>query len=54
MKFRLADLCDDAGLLKAAFAGAGKLIESDPELREHPVLAERVAAMFTLDADSLN
>ncbi len=54
VKFRLADLCDDAGLLKAAFAEAGRLIEADPELRDHPVLAERVASMFTLDADSIN
>lgn len=54
VRFRLADLCDDAELLKSAFAAAGGLIADDPELKNHPVLAERVNAMFTLDVNSLN
>ncbi|MBO5938712.1 MAG: ATP-dependent DNA helicase RecG [Clostridia bacterium] len=54
VRFRLAELCDDTGLLKKAFAEAKQLIDTDPELREFPMLAHRVAQMFTPEEGTMN
>ena len=54
VRFRLAELCDDTGLLKVAFAEAKALVERDPELSGHPVLARRVAALFTQEEGTMN
>jgi ATP-dependent DNA helicase RecG len=54
VKFRLATLCDDTGLLGAAFGEARKLIECDPTLAEHPALRRTVERMFTLDGDTIS
>ena len=54
VRFRLAELCDDTGLLKKAFSEAKTLIESDPELSRYPVLAHRVAEMFTPEEGTMN
>jgi len=54
VRFRLAELCDDTGLLKKAFAEAKALIEADPDLTNTPVLAKRVAQMFTPEDGTMN
>ena len=54
VKFRLAALCDDTGLLGAAFAEARRLIAADPALTEHPALRRTVERMFTLDGDTIS
>ena len=54
VRFRLAELCDDTGLLKKAFSEAKALIDGDPELKEYPVLAHRVAQMFTPEEGTMN
>lgn len=54
VKFRLAALCDDTGLLTAAFRCARELIETDPGLAAHPLLKKTVDDMFTLDADTIS
>ncbi len=54
VRFRLAALCDDTGLLNAAFTRARALIEQDPALANHPLLRQTVDAMFTLDADTIS
>ena len=54
VRFKLAALCDDMGLMKSAFAEARALVESDRELRDHPELREAVYEMFTLDAGTIN
>ncbi len=54
VKFRLADLCDDAGVLSSAFSAAKRLLDDDPELTAHPELSSRVRSMFNLDQDTLN
>ncbi len=54
VKFRLAQLCDDTGLMKNAFAEAKALISEDPELTLYPMLAERVKNMFTLEEGTIN
>ena len=54
VRFRLAQLCDDTGEMKEAFSEAKRLIEEDPELSEHPLLARRVSAMFTAEEGTIN
>lgn len=54
VRFRLAALCDDTGLLSAAFDAAKRLSEADPALAAHPVLRRAVDEMFTLDADTIS
>ena len=54
VKFRLADMCDDAGLLSRAFAEAKKLTETDPSLSSYPELLCAVNSMFEVDASALN
>ena len=54
VKFKLADLCNDASILSAAFAEAKRLLEIDPGLSSHSALAERVKAMFSLDSGTIN
>lgn len=54
VRFRLATLCDDTGLMKSAFSEARTLIEKDPSLSDHPILLERVNKMFTLDLGTIN
>ena len=54
VKFRLAALCDDMGLMKNAFSEARALLESDPTLSEHPELQRRVDSLFTLEGGTIN
>ena len=54
VRFRLAALCDDTGLLSAATARAHELISRDPELRAHPLLRETVEHAFTLSPDTIS
>ena len=54
VKFRLAALCDDTGLLTAAFTRARELIAADEGLIGHPLLKKTVDEMFTLDADTIS
>ena len=54
IRFRLAELCDDTGLLKRAFADAAELITRDPELNSYPELMAAVSDMFSLDHSSIN
>ena len=54
VRFRLAELCDDMGLMKTAFAEARSLIDTDPTLSEYPLLATAVSEMFSLEAGTIN
>jgi ATP-dependent DNA helicase RecG len=54
VRFRLAELCDDTGLMSVAFGEARALIEADPALAAHPALLEQVAQMFAADPHSVN
>ncbi|MBQ8849214.1 MAG: ATP-dependent DNA helicase RecG [Clostridia bacterium] len=54
VKFKLAALCDDMGLMKTAFAEARALTDTDAELSAHPLLRERVSKMFSLEAGTIN
>jgi ATP-dependent DNA helicase RecG len=54
VKFRLAALCDDTGLLSSAFTQARALTDTDKELSAYPLLKKTVDKMFTLDADTIS
>ena len=54
VRFKLAELCDDSGLLKIAFAEAKALLDSDPTLEEHKILRRSVDRMFTLEAGTIS
>jgi ATP-dependent DNA helicase RecG len=54
VRFRLAELCDDSGLMRIAFDEAKALIAKDPTLDGHPELKEEIKQMFTLDASAVN
>lgn len=51
---RVADIGCDTQLLKEAQTAAEALLEQDPELETCPATAERVAELFTQNADALN
>jgi len=54
VRFRLAELCDDTGLLSAAFAEARALLQSEGGLEAYPLLAQSVGLLFEQDHDILN
>ena len=54
VRFRLATLCDDTGLLTTAFGAAKELSDADPALAAHPALRAAVDNMFTLDAGTIS
>ncbi len=54
VRFRLAELCDDAQLLNIAFSEARALLSKNPELDLYPLLAAEAERMFTLDEGTLN
>ena len=54
VKFRLAALCDDTGLLTRAFERAKALIKEDPTLSAYPLLLHSVESMFSLDEGTAN
>ena len=49
LTFRLADAGEDASIFTDATADARALLDADPTLSEHPLLAARVSAMFDVD-----
>ena len=54
VRFKLAELCDDTGLMQLAFDEARAIVESDPELSQYPRLKQRVAAAFSIDSNTVN
>lgn len=54
VRFRLAELCDDTGLMRAAFDEAKTLIERDPELSQYPLLKSQIEAAFAVEAGTVN
>ena len=51
---RVADIGCDTQLLKEAQEAAETLLAKDPDLANYPATAERVAELFTQNADTLN
>lgn len=54
VRFRLAELCDDAELLRTAMAEAEGLLNTSPDLSAYPALAGEVERMFTLQEGTIN
>ena len=54
VRFRLAELCDDNDLLRAATEEARAMIAKDPTLSDHPVLLSEVNNMFSPQEGTLN
>ena len=51
---RIADIGCDTKLLREAQEAAETLLAQDPELAQYPATAQRVAELFTQNADTLN
>ena len=51
---RIADIGCDTKLLREAQEAAEALLVQDPDLTRHPATAQRVAELFTQDANTLN
>jgi ATP-dependent DNA helicase RecG len=54
VSFRLAELCEDTGLLTIAFSEARALIERDPELSSYPLLRRDIERLFSFDDTVVN
>ena len=54
IRFRLAELCEDTGLLTLAFSEAKALIQKDPELASYPLLRLEVERLFSFDDTVVN
>jgi ATP-dependent DNA helicase RecG len=54
VRFRLAALCDDTGLLRIATESAHALRGADPSLAAHPTLRAAVERLFTLSPDTIS
>ncbi len=54
VRFRLAELCDDAELLNIALSEARTLLTESPTLAAYPLLAEETEKMFTLEEGTVN
>lgn len=54
LKFKLADVGEDAGVLTDAYEAARELIEKSPDLSSNENLKNMVQRMFSIDIHSLN
>ena len=54
VRFRLAELCDDTGLMSLAFKEAKELINADAQLIGYPALRREVERMFEADPITVN
>ena len=54
LKFKLADMSEDAGVLSDAYEAARDIIEKSPDLSSNENLRRMVAKMFSIDAYALN
>lgn len=54
VNFKLAEFCDDTGLMMLAFEEAKRLIGIDAQLESYPSLKREVERMFTPDSSAVN
>ena len=54
LDFNLADMCEDADLMTAAFTAAHKFIENDPTLDSYPPLKHAAERMFETRGDIIS
>lgn len=54
VRFRLAELCDDAGLVSAVAEDAQQLLAASPELCDYPELREMLLELFSIEGDTVS
>ena len=54
IKLPLAEQCDDATLMSAAFAEANALLSRDKNLASHQALKKRIVSMFEIQDRTMN
>ena len=54
LRFRLADMSEDSGILSNAYEAAKELLETSPNLEENENLRIMINKMFSIEANSLN
>lgn len=54
LRFKLADMSEDSGVLTDAYEAAKRYLESSPDLENAPTLRYMIEKMFSIDAHSLN
>ncbi len=54
IKFKLADMSEDSGILTDAYEAARELIEKSPDLSDNENLKRMIVKMFSIDEHSLN
>ena len=54
VRFRLADLCDDTGLMKLAFEEANVIVSESGDLSQYPLLQQEVRKMFSAEESSIS
>ena len=54
VRFRLADMSEDGGVLSEAYTAARELLDADPDLSENPRVRAMIEKMFSIDIHSLN
>lgn len=54
LRFRLADMSEDSGVLADAYEAAKELIEESPNLANNDNLRSMISRMFSIDAHSMN
>lgn len=54
VRFKLAELCDDTGLMTLAFAEAREIVQNDPTLSSYPALKRQTESLFVSDTALVN
>ena len=54
VRFKLAELCDDTGLMKCAFEEARAIMSDDATLESYPLIKAEVERMFSTDVSVTN
>lgn len=54
LRFRLADISEDSGVLSDAYEAAKELLENSPDLKNNEELKMMISKMFSIDANSMN
>ena len=54
VRFKLAELCDDTGLMTLAFSEARAILQGDPSLSSHPALKKQIESLFVSDTAFVN
>ena len=54
IRFKLAEFCDDTGLMTTAFAEAKAILKISPDLAQYPLLRTEVERYFDFDSSVVN